>query len=176
MEGREFYLLVNNYFDIGAAILLLLFALLAYNIKLFVFTNAGKIEKDDKGNFTIYLNNKHSNTRHIFTIAHELGHYFRHQKYFETNNSIEEPLYNTFQKDRTQYSEEESTREREANEFAAELLMPEITVKEKWNKLHLQIIFYGREFCSARGCDGTRCALCQWCYPNRKTPKQVKKP
>lgn len=33
--------------------------------------------------------------------------------------------------------------------------------KESWNKLHLQIIFYGREYCSARGCDGTKCPLCQ---------------
>lgn len=33
--------------------------------------------------------------------------------------------------------------------------------KEKWNKLHLQIIFYGREHCTARGCDGTICGLCQ---------------
>lgn len=32
--------------------------------------------------------------------------------------------------------------------------------KEKWNKLHLQIIFYGREHCSARGCDGKSCLLC----------------
>jgi endonuclease III len=32
--------------------------------------------------------------------------------------------------------------------------------KESWNKLHLQIIFYGREYCSARGCDGTKCLLC----------------
>lgn len=31
---------------------------------------------------------------------------------------------------------------------------------EKWNKLHLQIIFYGREHCSARGCDGTMCEIC----------------
>jgi len=31
---------------------------------------------------------------------------------------------------------------------------------EKWNKLHLQIIFYGREHCSARGCDGTQCEIC----------------
>ena len=30
-----------------------------------------------------------------------------------------------------------------------------------WNRLHLQIIFYGREHCSARGCDGTRCPLCR---------------
>lgn len=40
--------------------------------------------------------------------------------------------------------------------------------RESWNKLHLQIIFYGREFCSARGCDGTGCRICKTCYPNRK--------
>ena len=40
-----------------------------------------------------------------------------------------------------------------------------------WNKLHLQIIFYGREFCTARGCDGTVCELCQTCYPKRRSPK-----
>lgn len=33
--------------------------------------------------------------------------------------------------------------------------------RESWNNLHLQIIFYGREFCSARGCDGTKCELCR---------------
>ena len=37
-----------------------------------------------------------------------------------------------------------------------------------WNKLHLQIIFYGREYCSARGCDGTKCFICKKVYPNRK--------
>lgn len=37
-----------------------------------------------------------------------------------------------------------------------------------WNKLHLQIIFYGREYCSARGCNGTICKLCKELYPNRK--------
>lgn len=47
--------------------------------------------------------------------------------------------------------------------------------KEKWNKLHLQIIFYGREYCTARGCDGTVCPLCRWCYPNRKRPKKTLK-
>ncbi len=45
---------------------------------------------------------------------------------------------------------------------------------EHWNKLHLQIIFYGREFCSARGCDGTVCEICTTCYPNRRTPPKVK--
>lgn len=47
--------------------------------------------------------------------------------------------------------------------------------KELWNALHLQIIFYGREFCSARGCDGTICDICTTCYPDRKNPKKTKK-
>ena len=47
---------------------------------------------------------------------------------------------------------------------------------ERWNDLHLQIIFYGREFCSARGCDGRMCEICTTCYPNRKHPKKLNKP
>ncbi len=42
--------------------------------------------------------------------------------------------------------------------------------KEHWNRLHLQIIFYGREFCSARGCDGTVCPLCRELFPKRRKP------
>ncbi len=42
--------------------------------------------------------------------------------------------------------------------------------KSSWNKLHLQIIFYGRDFCTARGCDGRTCEICRTCYPNRKKP------
>ena len=42
--------------------------------------------------------------------------------------------------------------------------------RQAWNKLHLQIIFYGREHCSARGCDGTVCPLCQELYPRRRSP------
>jgi endonuclease-3 len=37
--------------------------------------------------------------------------------------------------------------------------------RDSWNKLHLQIIFYGRQYCSARGCDGKRCLLCQEMFP-----------
>ncbi len=48
--------------------------------------------------------------------------------------------------------------------------------KESWNALHLQIIYYGREHCSARTCDGTRCDICRTCYPNRTKPKIVLKP
>ena len=44
-----------------------------------------------------------------------------------------------------------------------------------WNKLHLQIIFYGREYCTARGCDGRVCDICTTCYPNRKKPFKTKK-
>lgn len=42
--------------------------------------------------------------------------------------------------------------------------------RERWNALHLQIIYYGREHCSARGCDGTRCLICRHCFPARKNP------
>ncbi len=48
-------------------------------------------------------------------------------------------------------------------------LFPELS----WNKLHLQIIFYGREHCTARGCNGLVCEICCACYPNRKTPPVV---
>ncbi len=48
--------------------------------------------------------------------------------------------------------------------------------KDRWNQLHLQIIFYGREFCSARGCDGRVCKICKTCYPNRKRPFIARKP
>ncbi len=40
--------------------------------------------------------------------------------------------------------------------------------RERWNELHLQIIFYGREHCTARGCDGTVCPMCRELYPGRK--------
>jgi endonuclease-3 len=42
--------------------------------------------------------------------------------------------------------------------------------ESSWNDLHLQIIFYGREQCTARGCDGTKCDLCRELYPGRKKP------
>ena len=47
--------------------------------------------------------------------------------------------------------------------------------KEIWNKLHLQIIYYGREYCQARNCYGLTCKICTTCYPNRKNPVQIKK-
>ncbi len=47
--------------------------------------------------------------------------------------------------------------------------------KKSWNKLHLQIIFYGREFCQARSCYGLECEICKVCNPRRKTPIKTKK-
>ena len=47
--------------------------------------------------------------------------------------------------------------------------------KKIWSKLHLQIIFYGREFCKARDCHGLTCKICTTCYPNRKKPVITKK-
>ena len=42
--------------------------------------------------------------------------------------------------------------------------------KKHWNKLHLQIIFYGREYCKARECYGISCKICKTCFPGRKKP------
>ena len=47
--------------------------------------------------------------------------------------------------------------------------------RKYWNKLHLQIIYYGREFCKARDCYGISCKICTSCYPNRRKPIKTKK-
>lgn len=45
----------------------------------------------------------------------------------------------------------------------------------EWNALHLRIIFYGREHCTARGCDGTTCELCRTMNGDRKRAVRVRK-
>ena len=47
--------------------------------------------------------------------------------------------------------------------------------RDQWNKLHLRIIFYGREYCSARGCDGTTCELCRRLFPTRRKAVTTRK-
>lgn len=47
--------------------------------------------------------------------------------------------------------------------------------ESSWNKLHLQIIYYGREYCQARACYGLECDICTSCYPNRKKPVKTLK-
>ena len=47
--------------------------------------------------------------------------------------------------------------------------------QDSWNRLHLQFIYYGREHCTARGCDGTTCVICRTCYPKRRNPVVTQK-
>ena len=54
--------------------------------------------------------------------------------------------------------------------------LKKIFPKESWNKLHLQIIFWGRQYCMARSCHGIECKICKTCYPKRKKPFMHKKP
>ena len=61
------------------------------------------------------------------------------------------------------------------NVFQTEKDLKRLFPKKSWNKLHLQIIFFGREYCKARDCYGISCKICTTCYPNRKKPLKVKK-
>ena len=56
------------------------------------------------------------------------------------------------------------------NVIQTEKDLKRIFPKKIWSKLHLQIIFYGREYCKARDCYGLSCKICTSCYPNRKKP------
>jgi endonuclease-3 len=61
------------------------------------------------------------------------------------------------------------------NVFQTEKDLKRIFPKRSWSKLHLQIIFYGREYCKARDCFGLTCKICTTCYPNRKKPVKTVK-
>tara|TARA_Y100000389_G_scaffold175836_1_gene186899 strand:+ start:789 stop:1442 length:654 start_codon:yes stop_codon:yes gene_type:complete len=62
------------------------------------------------------------------------------------------------------------------NVAKTEIDLKRLFPKKYWNKLHLQIIYYGREYCKARNCYGLSCKICTTCYPNRKKPFNAKKP
>ena len=61
------------------------------------------------------------------------------------------------------------------NVIQTEKDLKRIFPEKTWSKLHLQIIYYGREFCKARECYGLTCKICTTCYPNRKNPINIKK-
>tara|TARA_B100000787_G_scaffold168137_1_gene156314 strand:+ start:49 stop:702 length:654 start_codon:yes stop_codon:yes gene_type:complete len=61
------------------------------------------------------------------------------------------------------------------NVIQTEKDLKRIFPEKTWSKLHLQIIFYGREFCRARECYGLTCKICTTCYPNRKKSFEIKK-
>ena len=56
-----------------------------------------------------------------------------------------------------------------------ELDLKKLFHPKDWENLHLQIITYGREYCTARSCFGVECRICKTCFPNRKNPIYVKK-
>ena len=62
------------------------------------------------------------------------------------------------------------------NVVQTEMDLKRLFPKKNWNKLHLQIIYYGREYCKARDCFGIGCKICTSCYPKRKKPFIAKKP
>ena len=59
--------------------------------------------------------------------------------------------------------------------FQTEKDLKRLFPKSNWNKLHLQIIFYGREHCTARGCRGLVCEICKTCFPKRIRPFKNKR-
>ena len=61
------------------------------------------------------------------------------------------------------------------NVIETEKDLKRIFPKRTWSKLHLQIIYYGREYCKARECYGLTCKICTTCYPKRKKPLIIKK-
>ena len=61
------------------------------------------------------------------------------------------------------------------NVVQTEADLKRIFPKKTWSKLHLQIIYYGREYCQARNCYGLTCKICTSCYPNRRNPINIKK-
>ena len=61
------------------------------------------------------------------------------------------------------------------NVIQTEIDLKGLFPEKSWNKLHLQIIYYGREYCKARECYGLTCKICTTCYPYRKSPIKTKK-
>ena len=61
------------------------------------------------------------------------------------------------------------------NVVQTETDLKKVFPRERWNKLHIQIILYGREHCTARGCDGTTCTICRKLFPERTAPVKTRK-
>lgn len=105
-----------------------------YETKELEDTQSGSITKMDDGSFVIYVNANHPTTRKRFTIAHEVAHFLEHQDYFNENNehisSYKQPIASL---DRAEYNSNEKM-EKEANNIAAEILMPEAPFKRVWDE------------------------------------------
>lgn len=62
-----------------------------------------------------------------------------------------------------------------ANVEQTERDLKKLFPRDEWNPLHLRIIYYGREHCTALGCDGTVCEICRTLFPERKRPVKTRK-
>ena len=92
--------------------------------------------------FKIVVNAKKPRVRQHFTLAHEFGHYYLHKEWLEQNKDdgfVDFVDYldsgsTLFREDIPLLTDEAAIiREREANNFAAEILMPEEKVRELWD-------------------------------------------
>jgi Zn-dependent peptidase ImmA (M78 family) len=90
----------------------------------------GMIEKIDNDSFEIFVNKKNTKDEEIFTIAHEIGHFVKHQDYFGDGFIVD---YKTMHhsKNHTDKTTAETKRENEANNFAINLLFPNINLAEQ---------------------------------------------
>ena len=103
----------------------------SYNVALKekqLFDLSGLLQKTDKGDWEIIVNSDDAPTRKLFTIAHELGHYFLHKE--EQDQFIDGGII-SFARDEEKKGDQY---EKEANEFAAQLLMPEQKISEFLSK------------------------------------------
>jgi Zn-dependent peptidase ImmA (M78 family) len=99
---------------------------------------SGAISQDN-GKYEIILNAKHSLNRMRFTLAHELSHYFNDKEYLSSVGEIQDSSKQAckkwlFRDDGTCSDREMRGRDVYANQFAAELLMPEEVFVEKWQE------------------------------------------
>lgn len=99
---------------------------------------SGSIVKEDD-TYTVYVNSRQTLQRQRFTIAHEIGHYLQHRPYLDQADEILNPVKKVLLGRRDSGTPlpvgiEARRREQEADNFAAELLMPEDTFKDFWIK------------------------------------------
>lgn len=105
-----------------------------YETKDFDDSQSGSLKKEGE-NFVIYLNVNHPYTRQRFTIAHEIAHFLLHKSYFDTiaeHVSLIKQPYPALNRGGAVSTPEEQKMELDANQLAAELLMPEETFKYVW--------------------------------------------
>jgi Zn-dependent peptidase ImmA (M78 family) len=104
----------------------------------FTDNESGSIRMEN-GKYVIYVNAGHSPRRQRFTIAHEIGHYLKHRSFLQSGQEMVDstkqhvPPNQLNRAGQSHASQEERSRESEANELAGEILMPEEKFKEVWS-------------------------------------------